>query len=84
MLADCLFARSRLVYLARPEFPEASELLEPTMDGLLGAVPIPPDCRTAEGVAAAVDDALSRPEPRHDERLDGAAVAVERLRALLG
>jgi predicted glycosyltransferase len=83
MLADCLFARSRLVYLARPEFPEASLLLEPTMQRLLGAVSITPEGRTAQRVADAVDEALERPAPHHEERLDGVAVAVKRLRELL-
>ncbi|MBW2525848.1 MAG: hypothetical protein JRI23_16815 [Deltaproteobacteria bacterium] len=84
MLADCLFAGSRLVYLARPEFPEASLLLEPAMERLLGAVAIGPGDRTAAGIARAVDEALSKPRPSTDERLDGVEVAVAKLAELLG
>lgn len=83
MLADCLFARSRLVYLARPEFPEATLLLEPTMQRLLGAVPVAPDRRNAAAIAGAVNEALRRPRPSHRERLDGVEVATRRLLRLL-
>lgn len=83
ILADCLFTGSRLVYLARPEFPEASLLLEPTMDRLLQAVAVAPGERTAAAIGQAVDQCLGRPAPEPTERLDGVEVATARLQDLL-
>lgn len=82
-IADCLATRTRLVYLARPEFPEAA-ILEPLMQRELGAVGVPPDRRMGTAIARAVDEALSRPPPAPSCRLDGVEQAVERLTAWLG
>lgn len=82
VIADCLSCQSRLIYLARPEFPEADLLVAP-MKEQLGAIEVPAEQFTARGIAAAIDAALQRPRPTPTAALDGLRQAADALEALL-
>ena len=78
IIADCLATKTRLVYLARPTFPEVA-LLTPAMQGLLGAVELPERRMNATGFVAAIEKALAKPAPAPGCSLQG----VEQGRRLL-
>ncbi|MBI4700785.1 MAG: hypothetical protein HY744_06415 [Deltaproteobacteria bacterium] len=82
IISECVAARTRLVYLPRPGFPEIP-LLVPDMRRLLGAIEVSADGPAVAGIAAAVERALAQPRPEPDCSLAGNDEAVAAIESLL-
>jgi hypothetical protein len=78
IVSDAIGARTRLVYTDRGDFPEYPILVE-QMPAYLPAVHVSSDDLRAGRIGEPIREALARPFPR-EPRLDGAAIAADRLR----